>query len=154
MRVLAASSALLALLAAGCATSMRLPDEFLQLRKGNGFRAVTADDARLWVRTFDNPEEGNLQFWSRILEEEFGRNRGYTVKNRGDCRDADGHEGRWLECTAQVDGESTGYLVAVFLLPKGVLSGAQVCVCEYGAREAVFQQHLEAVRGALATLSP
>jgi hypothetical protein len=27
-------------------------------------------------------------------------------------------------------------------------------VCEYGAREAVFQQHVEAVRAALATLSP
>jgi hypothetical protein len=156
MRALTACCVLAALAFAGCATSMRLPDEFLQLRKGNGFRAVTADDARLWVRTFDNPEEGNLPFWSRILEEEFARNRGYTVKNRGDCNDAAGHEGRWLECTAQVDGESTGYLVAVFLLPKNMLalSGPKVCVCEYGAREPVFQQHVEAVRGALATLSP
>src|SRR5262249_13011872 len=144
MRVLLAACAFLALLGAGCATSMSLPGEFLQLPNGNGYRAVTADDARVWVRTFAIPDDGNAEFWGRTLEEELSRNRGYQVVKRGDCRDGDGHEGRWFECTAQADGESTGYLVAVFLLPKSFLYkivglwGPKVCVCEYGAREAVF----------------
>jgi hypothetical protein len=156
MRPLTCCAVAVLLFAAGCATSMRLPDQFLQLRKGNGYRAVTADDARIWVRTFDNPEEGNVEFWSKILAEDLGRNRGYKIVNQGECRDAEGHDGRWLECSAQVDGEAMGYLVAVFSVPKSVLglAGSKVCVCEFGAREPVFQQHVEAVRTALATLSP
>lgn len=101
MRALLHGIAATALLfAAGCATRMHLPDAFLEL-KGNGYRAVTADDARVWVRTFDAPGEGNAEFWSKTLEEELARNRGYKVVKQGNCRDADGHDGRWLECTAR-----------------------------------------------------
>ena len=156
MRALPVLLAALALACAGCGTTMALPKDFLQLQRESDYRAVTADDARLWVRRFADPDAGELEFWARTLQHDLVELRGYELVGNGDTHDADGHAGRWFEFRTNVDGERKGYLIAVFVLPKKlpVLSSQHICTVEYTAREAVFAARLDAVRAALATLSP
>jgi hypothetical protein len=148
---------LLAVLAcAGCRTSMTLPKDFLQLQDASDYRAVTVDDARLWVRTFRDADEGELDFWARSLQHDLVEQRGYEPTGSGETKDSSGHAGRWLEFRTNVAGERVGYLIAVFVLPRKlpVFSSQHLCTVEYTAREAVFVVRLDAVRAALATLSP
>jgi hypothetical protein len=161
MRALPASLVCALLLPCGaCKIAMRLPAEFLQLEHAVGYQAVTADDARVWVRQFADPDEGSVDFWTGALKEDLLRNRGYQLVDQGTVRDAAGREGRWLQCTATVDGERFGYLSAVFVLPggwfssHGLFTDNKVRVCEFTAREELFARHLEAVRAAIATLAP
>jgi hypothetical protein len=54
---------------AGCATpSLALPGAFQRLKNESDFTAVTADDARIWVREFEDPDEARLEFWSEVLK--------------------------------------------------------------------------------------
>jgi hypothetical protein len=148
--------ALLALACAGCRSTMTLPKDFLQLQDASDYQAVTVDDARLWVRTFPDPDQGELEFWARTLQHDLVEQRGYEPTGNGDAKDASGHAGRWFEFRANVDGERKGYLIAVFVLPKKLplFCSQHVCTVEYTAREAVFATRVDAVRAALATLSP
>ncbi len=138
-----------------CKTTMTLPPDFLALDGGRGYRAVTATDARVWVREFRDHDEGTLDFWLASLREDLERNRGYAIVDQGECQDADGRPGRWLECRQTLDGERHGYLVAVFVRVTGLLDRRHwVVTCEFGAREEVFLQHLPAVKAALPTIDP
>jgi hypothetical protein len=141
---------------AGCGTTMTLPKDFLQLQEASDYRAVTVDDARLWVRKFKDPDEGELDFWAKSLQHDLVEQRGYEPTGSGETKDGSGHAGRWFEFRTNVAGERVGYLIAVFVLPKGlpVFSSQHLCTVEYTAREAVFVARLDAVRAARATLSP
>src|SRR5262249_28986289 len=147
---------LAALAFASCRSSMTLPKDFLQLQDASDYQALTVDEARVWVRTFRDPDEGELEFWAKTLQHDLVEQRGYEPTGSGDAKDASGRAGRWFEFRTHVDGERVGYLIAVFVLPKKVplFSSQHVCTVEYTAREAVFVTRLDAVRAALATLSP
>jgi|SRR5712671_761069 len=143
---------LLACLLGGCSTTMQLPADFLQLRGESGFKSVTADDARVWIREFADPNEGKLEFWTESLDRDLAGQRGYAPVGKGEVKDADGRAGRWLEYSANVRGEKVGYLIAVFVLDKSLLRQQHVRVVEFSAREAVYAARVAAVRAALATV--
>ncbi|MCK5945384.1 MAG: hypothetical protein KAI24_25565 [Planctomycetes bacterium] len=145
-------AALLALLA-GCATPITLPDTFVQLRDaGEGFRAITSDDARVWVRHLYEPTEGDVAFWADTLERDFVEERGYELVAEGEVPRRDGKVGRWLEVTANVDGERVDYLVAVWVDPAWFGGGNWLRVVEFAARRDVYEQRVDAVKAALATV--
>lgn len=151
----ALSLMLLVLLPLGaCSLSMQLPATFLVLEGDGGYRAMTGDDGRVWVREFDDPDDGNLSFWTEALRDDLLRNRGYQLTREGPVRDGAGRAGHLLECTATLEGERHGYLVAVFALPGGWFTGSAVRVCEFTAREEVYARHVDAVRLAIPTLRP
>lgn len=140
-------------LTAACAAPLTLPKEFVELKDpGEGYRAVTSDDARLRVREFREATEGDVAFWGETLRLDLVQQRGYEPVDAGELTNAVG-VGRWYEFAANVDGERVGYFVAVWARPASWLLGSpKLVVVEFAARDAVFRQRLAAVRAALATL--
>ena len=139
--------------AAACAAPMRPPADFVVLKDpGEGFRAVTSDDARLRVRDLSDATVGTLTFWVDTLKQDLVA-RGYELKDEGEAKNADGTAGRWLTFAANVQGEKVGYLVAVWqrepFLPWGKPG---LRVAEFAAAYAVFEARLAAVKESLGTV--
>ena len=125
---------------------IELPPGFVHLKGGGeGFRAQTSDDARLWVRTLNDPSEAPIEFWAEVLVKDLLQ-RGYELRGSGDVRDRSGTVGRWLEFDANVQGERMHYRIAVWA------DGTAVQVVEYGAVGEAYGKHLPAVEKALTTL--
>ncbi|MFN6194337.1 MAG: hypothetical protein ACK5BN_11015 [Planctomycetota bacterium] len=152
-RVLFAVASFAALFAAACAAPMQPPTGFVVLEDpGEGFRAITSDDARLRVRALAEPTKGGLDFWVDTLAQDLGA-RGYERKDQGEVKNAAGRTGRWLAFAANVQGEKVGYLVAVWVVEPTLPWGAPLLrVAEFAAVDAVFQARVEAVKAALATV--
>ena len=137
---------LLGVVPAGCATArMELPKDFLELEGRDDFQAITADDARVWIRRFSDRNEAPLTFWVGVLEQEFTKQRGYEIVKRGEVMSRLG-PGNWFECAANVHGERIGYLVAVWA------SDGDITVVEFVARAEVFAARVDDVRAALTTV--
>jgi hypothetical protein len=152
-RVLSVVALSTALFAAACAAPMQPPADFVVLKDpGEGFRAITSDDARLRVRDLAEPTKGGLDFWVDTLAQDLGA-RGYERKDQGEVKNAAGGIGRWLTFAANVQGEKVGYLVAVWVVEPTLPWGAPFLrVAEFAAVDAVFQARVEAVKAALATV--
>lgn len=136
-------------LLAGCAAPITLSKEFVTLvdhRAAADFRAVTGDDARVWMRRFEDRNEGDLTFWAKSLEYDFVQQRGYDLVAQGESKDAAGRAGKWFQCTANVRGERIGYLVAVWV------DGVEITVVEFAARADVFEARVEEIKKALHTV--
>lgn len=137
-----------AVLGGACATPIQLPKDFLRLEDRGDFQAVTGDDARVWVREFEDPNEASLTFWAAAVEHDFTQQRGYDLVSKGTVKNKKGREGAWFECAANVRGERIGYLVAIWV------RGNDVHVVEFAARAEVFAARVESVRAALETVRP
>ncbi len=130
---------------AACAATMELPKDFLRLQEGGDFRAVTSDDARVWIRKFDDANAATVEFWAEALANDFTQ-RGYEPVDKGEVTNRDGRPGRWFECAANVRGDRIGYLVALWV------DGKTITVAEFAARAEVFKARVESVRAALGTV--
>lgn len=143
----------LAALLASCAAPMQLPRSFVALGDaGEGYRAVTDDDGRLWVRTMFDPTEGDPEFWVGTLKRDFLEERGYELIDEGECRDVHGKSGRWLEMTANVGGERVDYMIAVWIAPRWLLGGNWIQTVEFVAGHEVYERRIAAVRASLSTV--
>jgi hypothetical protein len=131
---------------------MQLPQDFVELGAGgDGYRGVTADDARLRVRDFYDSTEGSVDFWADTLSNDCVQQRGYELIGRGELVDRDGESGRWLQFAANAGGEKVGVYIAVWVRSR-LLRKDYLQVAEFAARDAVFTARLPAVKQALATL--
>lgn len=143
------------LVLAGCATPLDLPTGFVKVA-GPDFRAVTADDARLWVRELHDGTAADLDFWAQSLHGDFTERRGYELVAQGDVEDVSGTAGRWFECAANVGGERIAYLVALWAEPPPGIwfwrSGTDLFVVEFAARQEIYAKHVDAVREALSSV--
>ncbi len=128
---------------------MDVPSPFLQLETGSHeLKATTPDDARLWVREFDDPDEGDLSFWNDALHHDLTA-RGYrTLGDAEQVRDAAGTLGTLRSYAVAIDGTEHGYFAATFVLP----GGGTVRIAEFIAPRERFDTLLDAVRASLATL--
>lgn len=137
---------------AGC-ISMELPEPFVVLEKGSSeLKAVTPDDARLWVRERSVSEDAKLSFWAEVLRNEFVTNRGYTLVEERAAKDGSGVEGKEYIFEATIEGTAQRYLLAVFV-HEGGLSNS-VCTVEFVAPKETFAKLVDAVRKAIETLDP
>lgn len=147
----AVACAALALVGAGCKLHAELPPGFLRLDAGGGeLKATTPDGARLWVREFDDDDEGSLEFWADAVADDLVRNRGYVPAGTDTIHDGSGREGVLQRYTVQHDGSPHGYLIAIFVV-AGTWSST-IRVAEFTAESARFDELEEGVRGAIATL--
>jgi hypothetical protein len=139
-------------LGAGC-VSMELPEPFVVLEKGTSeLKAVTPDDARVWVRERSVSENAKLAFWAEVLRNEFVTNRGYTLVEERAAKDGSGVEGKEFVFEATIEGTAQRYLVAVFV-HEGWLSNT-VCTVELVAPKEVFAKLVDGVRKGIETLDP
>jgi hypothetical protein len=134
-----------ALALAACQAPIRLPRDFLELQDGEGWQYVTGDDARVWVREFEDPQEASLAFWASAVEHDFTQ-RGYDVVGKSDVHNADGMRGVLFECGANVRGERVGYLAALWV------HTGWIQIVEFAARQGAYAERVEAVREALGTV--
>ena len=73
MRALRSLAFVAVAFAAACAAPMQPPADFVVLKDpGEGFRAITSDDARLRVRDLAEPTKGGLDFWIDTLAQDLG----------------------------------------------------------------------------------
>lgn len=136
-----------------CATPIELPQSFVHLRDGGaGYRAITNDDARLWVRTFKDPTEAGVEFWAGTLERDLVEQRGYEKVGDSIVKNRAGDEGRLLELAANVRGERVDYMIAVWAEPVSFGSGTWITVVEFAASREVYQERIDSVRAALGTV--
>lgn len=145
---------LLVAMLGACTAPMRLPDEFLPLahaQHAGDFRATTGKGGDVWMRQFVERNEGNLEFWAQALEYDFEQ-RGYQRVASGECADASGAAGRWLEYTTGLRGERVGYLVALWVEDRGWRPGCEITTVEFVARADEFAARRDAVFAALATV--
>jgi len=139
-----------ALLANSC-VSMQVPKDFLVVDKGMGeLKAVTPEDAKLWVRTFDDPDGGDLAFWSKTLKNDLTKNRGYLLVGEEPIKDKRGREGVALLVDTTLQGKPTRELLALFVLPGW--PDNQIRVVELVADKETFERALPDVKQAIATL--
>lgn len=141
-----AALVILALLAAACSVSMRLPKDFLRLEGRPDLQAVTGDDARIWVREFEDDNEASLAFWAAAVEHDLGKERGYELIAKGEIEGKRGAAGVWFEFAANVRGERIGYLLGLWV------DGHDVRVVEFAARAEVFAARVDEVKKALPTV--
>lgn len=146
-----------AIASTGCATlSMDLPQEFLVLPdEGDGMRATTPSEARVWLREHDAPPGAQLAFWRAALKRNLVEGRGYTVVEEQEIKDASGREGIEMLCEGKIGGVPHRYLLAVFVLPTPLpmLFDDTIRTVEYAAEKKDFETHLEAVRKSIRSLS-
>ena len=137
-----------------CATPIELPSSFVELGdSGDGYRAMTSDDARIWVRTMYDATEGEVSFWAETLKRDLVEQRGYQFVREGEVENAAGEQGRWLEMTANHRGERVDYLIAIWSRERSwPWSGVALRVVEFAAAHEAFASRLAEVRTALATV--
>lgn len=140
----------LVVLASSCVT-METPKSFLVIDRGGGeLKATTPEDDRLWVRTFDDEDEGDLSFWREALKNDLVKNRGYTLLSEATITDGTGAQGAEMIVEATVDGRAYKELVALFV-HEGVL-GNTIRVVEFVAEKDRFDTQVADVRAAVQTL--
>ncbi len=143
--------------ATACAAPLTLPADFVQLRdRGEGWRAITSDDARVRVRDLVDPTEGGVEFWAMTLRNDLVDQRGYEEVGNGEVKNQAGAVGRWFEFVANVQGERVSYLAVIWVVPPTLawlgIGKPSLRVVEFAAKDAVFRARIDAVRAALPTV--
>jgi hypothetical protein len=140
MRRLVLSLCLPFALLTGCARSPQIeaPDGFAELDGGEtySFRATTASGVVLAVRAEDNDVRGNLEFWSRALDNRLQKG-GYTKVALTKIKTASDLEGRRFRYEIDRSGRKHEYWMTVFVTPS------RVVVVEAGGDEAFFDADTE-----------
>ncbi|MBK8975684.1 MAG: hypothetical protein IPM29_07145 [Planctomycetes bacterium] len=140
--------------AAGCANLRAdLPQGFLELRSEGGrqLKAMTADDARLWIRDFDVEDGGDLDFWTAALRTDLIARRGLVpIGEVARIEDGTGRTGTLQLFEARVDGADRGYLCALWVRERG--DESSIRTAEFTAPRPRFDELLTDVRAALGTV--
>jgi len=140
---------------AGCRSepqrlAMDLPENFLELERSRAeFKATSPRDARLWVKRFEDENDGDLAFWVQTLRNDLLSNRSGYVPT-GEPRTivaADGSRGTAMEFTSRIDGIEVGYLIAVWD------GDHEVVTAEFLAPVDEWAECEDDIRAALATLT-
>lgn len=140
------------LLGSGC-ISMQVPDRFLVIDRGTRqLKAITPDEAKLWVRDFDDEAEGDLGFWAEALRTDLVETRGYVLVSEGRCEDAGGNEGVELVLESTLQGQPQREMLCLLVYPGAFEH--RIRVVELVAPKDDFEELLEGARAAVRTLKP
>jgi hypothetical protein len=119
---------------------------------GDWLKAITPEESKLWVRSFDDEDRGGLAFWRDALWEDLRKNRGYLLVSEGEAKDARGTPGKELVFETSVGGRPVRELLVLFV-DSGLCSDT-IRVVEYVAEKEQFDKEVAGVRASIATLSP
>ena len=135
-----------------CASTMNAPTGFVRHDEAAEYRASSSDRGKLWLRDFSDPDGADLAFCADAMRHDLVEQRGYELIGGGEVKDAEASPGRWLEFQIGIGGEKHGYLLAVWVRPRGWPWRDRVQTCEFLAPMPAFTACREAVMQALATL--
>ncbi len=82
------------------------------------YRAATADGVVLGIRTLENDPEGELSFWSKVLENRMRESGGYALLEKRSVKNRGGLEGTQFRFGHDEDGEPFLYWVTLFVDEK------------------------------------
>lgn len=114
------------------------PDDFAELDGGDhhDYRATNASGVVIAIRNEPNDPKGNLDFWSRALDNKLQRG-GYKRVGQEPITTAEGLSGKHLRYEVQREGRTTEYWVGVFVTASAVI------VVEAGGDTAFFDAETE-----------
>lgn len=125
------------------------PEGFLVVDDGwDRVKAIATDESMFWVRSFDDPHRGSLDFWHATLKSDLVDHRGYVVLDERDVR-WEGAPAVELLCEVTAKGRARRYLVT-FRVEEGALVH-EIHVAELVADKETFDAHLAGARAALGT---
>lgn len=146
MRTVTLTTALALSLLSACAVPPA-PDGFLVVDDGmDTVKAIAPDESMFWVRSFDDPHQGTLDFWRETLRNDLVDHRGYVLLDEREVTWRGAAAVRFT-CEVTSKGRARRYLVT-FRIDEGTV-GNEIHVAEFVADKAVFDQHVDAVVAAL-----
>ena len=143
--------AVLLLVANAACISYAPPARFLVTeRTCDEAKALTPEESKVWLRTFEDDKRGGLAFWVDALKDDLLKTRGYILIEESEVQTGGGTPGKALVLETSPQGRATRELLAVFV--NSGLFADEIRVLEYVAEQPAFMQEVGGVRGSLKSL--
>ena len=125
LRLIAPFAALVLMTAAGCSKpfSAATPPGFVDLEdryEENEYRATTADGVVLGIRSFENDPKGDMDFWSRAVENRMRQIGGYALLETKEVVSRDGMAGKQMRFGHDEEKKPHLYVLSLFVTEKYV----------------------------------
>lgn len=129
-------------LAAGC-SRLDIPSGFVAVpaadRGAYQERLISADGVVIGLRTQNNLQNGDLEFWTLAIQNHFSKNMGYASIKAEDIQSPAGRPGRVIEFSSSQSGGMFIYQVGLFV------SQYRVTIVEAGGRKEEFDRRRDDV---------
>jgi hypothetical protein len=130
----------------GCQTSkMNPPSGFVEVDSYGEFRAVSPEGITLAYKAQNNPETGDLAFWSKAVKRSLVQ-KGHTFEQEEKVETRSGMNGVLLKLTKMRSGTQFTYWVALYV------RGAKVHVVQAGGKSEDFESHSQEIRKSMQSL--
>lgn len=103
------------------------------------YRATTAEGLVLGIRAFENEPEGDLAFWSRVVEKRLREGGGYALLGKVDVKSRNGLPGVQLRFGHDEGKEAHLYYLTVFV------NEDHVFLHEAGGRKELVERHQQQI---------
>jgi hypothetical protein len=136
-------STLLALGAFACTPTFATPKGFVELDEHGTYdqRATTPDGLVLAGREIENDPEGDLDFWSRAVENQMRLRGGYALLGRRKVKTTSGHEGEELRFGHDEGNKPHLYTVALFVTQGTILKDGTIYLIEAGGPRELVEKN-------------
>jgi hypothetical protein len=131
--------------------SVQTPQRFVSLerfRTETRYKAVSPDNAVIFIRSFEHKDRGSLAFWVEILKKEMTLRKGYKLEKTESVKTGGGHEGRRLTFTSKSGKTPYTYAVALFVTSSWIHS------IETAAKAEVYEAHQQDFDQAISSFRP
>ncbi|MGK4007093.1 serine/threonine protein kinase [Sorangium sp. So ce1036] len=149
--LLASLTGAAALLGCGRPFTPATPPGFVDLgdRYGeNEYRATTAEGLVLAIRAFENDPEGDLAFWSRVVEKRLREGGGYALLGKSDVKSRNGLPGVQLRFGHDEGKEAHLYYLTVFV------DDDHVFLHEAGGKKDLVERHQQQIDWSIRNFLP
>ena len=134
-----ACSLVLAALVAGCGPSFKAstPPGFVELEDQTqyDYRATNADGLVIAVRELDHEPKGQIDFWTKAIENHMRQRGGYALIGSQEVKSADGVPGRQLRFGHDEGNKPHLYYVTLFVTDSKLL------LLEAGGAKELVERH-------------
>jgi len=144
-------STLFALGACACTPTFATPKGFVELDEHGTYdqRATTPDGLVLAGREIENDPEGDLDFWSRAVENQMRLRGGYALLGKRKVKTASGHEGEQLRFGHDEGNKPHLYTVALFVTRGTIWKDGTIYVVEAGGPRELVEKNTDAINWAI-----
>jgi hypothetical protein len=126
-------------IACGPSFTAATPPGFVELEDQHtyDYRATTADGLVIGVREIDHEPKGEMEFWTRAIQNQMRQKGGYALLGTRDVKNASGLDGKQLRFGHDEQSAPHLYYVTIFV------TGKHIFLLEAGGTKALMEQHAE-----------